>query len=81
MIKTNYCIFLPFIFLLASILSHISVVSQDSFFFNDSIVHNLRFANPKATIEDIEKACKLAKIHDSIMSLENGYETNGNTPL
>jgi ABC-type multidrug transport system fused ATPase/permease subunit len=47
----------------SSLRNHIGVVSQDNSLFNLSIEENLKFANPKATKADIEKALKQAGAH------------------
>ncbi len=52
-----------------------SLVTQDTHFFKDTIENNLRIAKPDATREEIEAACKMASIHDFILSLPKGYET------
>lgn len=52
-----------------------SLVTQDTHIFKDTIENNLRIAKPDATREEIENACKMASIHDFIMSLPKGYET------
>lgn len=54
---------------------HISVVPQDTILFNSSILYNLQYANPHASMEDIYAACRAASIHDRIMSFPEGYET------
>ncbi|MBO6071592.1 MAG: ATP-binding cassette domain-containing protein [Aeriscardovia sp.] len=54
---------------LDSLRSHIAYVSQDDFLFNDTLLENLRFANPAAKYEEIIEACKKARIHDYITSL------------
>ena len=53
----------------------IGIVSQDSFLFSDSIINNIRFGKEKATLEEVEKVCKIAGIHNEIIKLNNGYET------
>lgn len=52
-----------------------SYVTQDTVLFHDSILNNLLIANLDAMMEDVEKACKQANIHDFIMTLPNGYDT------
>lgn len=59
-----------------SLLDNISLFSQHTYLFKDTIKENLLMANRAATQEDIELACKKASIHDFIMSLEKGYETS-----
>jgi len=53
----------------------ISVVTQESILFNDSVKNNISFGNPHATDEEIEAAAKIANAHDFIAALEDGYET------
>lgn len=53
----------------------IGVVSQDPHLFHESIESNLRYAKPDATREQIEDACRAARIHDTIASLPDGYST------
>jgi len=58
-----------------SLLKHIAVVTQEPFLFNTTIAENIGYGRPDATFEEIVEAAKAANIHDTIMSLENGYET------
>ena len=58
-----------------SIRDKISYVSQNVFFFSDSIKNNLIMGNHDLTDEDIKKACKLAMADDFIESLPMGYGT------
>lgn len=53
----------------------ISVVTQESILFNDSIRNNICFGIPDAKEEEIISAAKVANAHDFIMQLENGYDT------
>lgn len=53
----------------------IGVVPQDTIMFNESIMYNLRYANQKATDEEVYEACRSASIHDRIMSFPEGYDT------
>ena len=55
--------------------AQIGLVSQNTYFFNTSILENLRFARRKVTQEEIESAAKAAQIHDFILSLPKGYDT------
>ncbi|MGN0608830.1 MAG: amino acid ABC transporter ATP-binding/permease protein [Oscillospiraceae bacterium] len=52
-----------------------SLVTQDTHIFKDTIENNLKIAKLDATRNEIETACKKASIHDFIMSLPSGYET------
>ena len=60
---------------LTQLMDNISFVSQDNFLFNISIKENLLIGNKNATEGDIIEACKLARCHDFILNLENGYNT------
>jgi ATP-binding cassette, subfamily B, bacterial MsbA len=53
----------------------IGIVPQDVFLFSGSIGDNIRAGNLHACSEDIINAAKLAQIHDFIMKLPDGYET------
>ena len=54
---------------------NIGTVTQDTYLFNGTILENLLYAKEDATREEIENACRIANIHDFIMSLPNGYNT------
>jgi ATP-binding cassette subfamily B protein len=58
-----------------SLRQHIGVVTQDSHMFHDSILANLKYANEKASEEEIVEACKSAQIWDLISTLPNGLDT------
>jgi len=58
-----------------SLREHIGVVTQDSHMFHDSILANLKYANEKASEEEIVEACKSAQIWDLISALPNGLDT------
>ncbi len=53
----------------------IGVVPQDTVLFNDTILYNISYGNPKASEDDIINAAKNADIHDFVISLPDGYET------
>ena len=55
--------------------SNIGLVTQDTYLFNGTVRENLLYAFPDAAEELIVKACGEANIHDFIMSLPNGYDT------
>ena len=61
---------------LESVRRNIGIVQQDIYLFNDSVKENIRYGKLDATDEEIEMAAKRANIHDYIMSLPNGYDTN-----
>ncbi len=52
-----------------------SYMTQDTQLFKDTIAGNIRIAKLDATQEEIEAACKKASLHDFIMTLPKGYET------
>lgn len=52
-----------------------SFVTQETHLFHDSIKNNLRIAKLDATDKEIESACQKASVHDFIMSLPDGYDT------
>ena len=54
----------------------ISIVSQDSILFNDSIYNNIKIGNLNATKEDVINAAKAANAHEFILKCENSYQTN-----
>ncbi|WP_020593174.1 ABCB family ABC transporter ATP-binding protein/permease [Kiloniella laminariae] len=59
----------------ASLRQSIGIVPQDTVLFNDSIYYNIAYGRPSANREEVEAAAKLAKIHDFILSLPDGYES------
>lgn len=58
-----------------SLMSHISMVFQDVYLFQDTIRNNIRFGKTDATEEEIVAAAKKACCHDFIMRLPKGYDT------
>lgn len=52
-----------------------SFVTQETHLFHDSIRNNLRIAKLNATDEEMVEACKKASVHEFIMSLPKGYDT------
>lgn len=58
-----------------SLMSHISMVFQDVYLFQDTIRNNIRFGKTDATDEEIEAAARKACCHDFIMRLPKGYDT------
>ena len=59
----------------SSLLDNVTMVSQSTYLFDETIADNLRIAKEDATLEEMQEACKMASIHDYIMQLPNGYET------
>jgi ATP-binding cassette subfamily B protein len=60
---------------LASLRHQIGVVLQDSFLFSDTVMNNIRFGRPSATDEEVIAAAKLARAHDFVERLPEGYQT------
>lgn len=58
-----------------NLLDNVTMVSQTTYLFDDTIEDNLRIAKQDATQEELEKACKMASVHDFIMTLPEGYKT------
>lgn len=61
---------------LTSLRQQISVVLQEDFLFNASILENITLGDPDITAEQVVEAAKLAVAHDFISELPQGYETN-----
>ena len=60
---------------LESIRKNIGIVQQDVFLFVGTIKENILYGRPDATDEEVFEAARRANIHDYIMTLENGYDT------
>ena len=60
---------------LESVRKNIGIVQQDVFLFIGTIRENILYGKPDATEEEMIAAAKRANIHDYIMTLENGYDT------
>jgi ATP-binding cassette subfamily B protein len=58
-----------------NLMKHISVVFQDVYLFDDTIINNIRMANPNATDKEVEEAAQSAYCHEFITRLPNGYDT------
>jgi len=59
----------------SSLRKTVAYVPQEPFIFNRSLRENIALAKPDASMEEIIRAAKIAKIHDFIASLPEGYET------
>ena len=59
----------------ASLRSAIGIVPQDTVLFNDTIYHNIAYGRPSASPAEVERAARLARIHDFVAGLPEGYET------
>jgi ATP-binding cassette subfamily B protein len=53
----------------------IGVVPQDTVLFNDSVYYNIAYGKPGASREEIEHAAHLARIHDFVSGLPDGYKS------
>ncbi|MGQ0584430.1 MAG: ABCB family ABC transporter ATP-binding protein/permease [Reyranella sp.] len=58
----------------ASLRAAIGVVPQDTVLFNDTIYYNIAYGRPEASREEVEQAARLARIHDFIVALPQGYD-------
>jgi len=60
---------------LKSLRRQVAIVSQEPFVFAGSFKDNIALAKPEASMDEIVKAAKIAKLHDFIASLPNGYDS------
>lgn len=60
---------------LPHLMSHIAMVFQSVYLFEDTIENNIKFGVPNATREEVIEAAKKAMCHDFIEALPNGYDT------
>jgi ATP-binding cassette, subfamily B, bacterial MsbA len=60
---------------LQSLREHISVVSQETVLFNETIRANIAYGRADVRQEDVEHAARVAQAHDFILALPNGYDT------
>jgi ATP-binding cassette subfamily B protein len=58
-----------------SLRAAIGVVPQDTVLFNDTIYYNIAYGRPAASPSEIEEAARLARVHDFVMGLPDGYQT------
>ena len=58
-----------------SLRAAIGIVPQDTVLFNDTIYYNIAYGRPDATPAEVERAARLARIHDFIVSTPDGYQT------
>ena len=59
----------------SSLRQQIGIVLQDSFLFSDTVLNNIRYGKPDATDEEVMAAAKLARAHEFIERLPEGYQT------
>lgn len=58
-----------------SLRDNIGIVQQDVFLFSGSVKDNILYGRPDATFEEVVEAAKRANIHDFVMKLPNGYDS------
>jgi ATP-binding cassette subfamily B protein len=58
-----------------SLRAAIGIVPQDTVLFNDTIFYNIAYGRPSAAPTEVEEAARLARIHDFVMALPDGYQT------
>ena len=58
-----------------SLRAAIGIVPQDTVLFNDTIFYNLAYGNPGASRDQVESAARMARIHDFVQALPDGYDT------
>lgn len=58
-----------------NLLKNMSMVFQNVYLFNDTVLNNIKFGDVDATKDEVIEACKKARCHEFIMELENGYDT------
>jgi ATP-binding cassette, subfamily B, heavy metal transporter len=59
----------------SSVRAAIGIVPQDTVLFNDTIYYNIAYGRPSASRAEVEEAAKLARIHDFVMALPDGYNS------
>ena len=57
-----------------SLRAALGIVPQDTVLFNDTIYYNIAYGRPDATKDEVEQAAKLARIHDFVQGLPDGYK-------
>jgi ATP-binding cassette subfamily B protein len=58
-----------------SLRAAIGIVPQDTVLFNDTIYYNIAYGRPEASAEEVERAARLARIHDFVQGLPEGYDS------
>ena len=59
----------------ASLRRNIGIVQQDVFLFADTVLENIRYGKPDATMDEIVEAAKKAEIYEDILAMPNGFDT------
>jgi ABC-type multidrug transport system fused ATPase/permease subunit len=62
-------------FSLDALKRQIAYVPQDVYLFAGSVLENIRLGRPEASLEEVERAARMAQAHEFISALPNGYET------
>lgn len=62
--------------LVSAVPKFIAVLNQKPYLFHTSVMNNIRLGNPEATDEEVYEAAKMVQLHELIMQLPKGYETN-----
>ena len=58
-----------------SLRGQMGIVLQDAFLFSDTVMNNIRYGRPEASDDEVIEAAKLARAHEFIQKLEEGYDT------
>ncbi len=53
----------------------VSVLNQNPYLFDTTVLNNIRLGNPKASNEEVKRVAKMVELHDYIESLPHGYDT------
>lgn len=61
---------------LHSLRQSVGIVQQDVYLFGDTVIENIRYAKPGATLDEVIAAAKRANAHEFISALPNGYDTD-----
>jgi ATP-binding cassette, subfamily B, bacterial MsbA len=64
-----------------SLRSQVTYVFQETQLFSDSIIDNIRFGSPDATMEEVERVARISGIHQFIDELPDGYDTQLGTTM
>jgi ATP-binding cassette subfamily B protein len=60
---------------LSTLRNGVSMVLQQNTLFSGTVLDNLRWGNPQATLEECQQACRLAQAHEFILQMPDGYNT------